>query len=376
MATLYLHVGHGKTGSSWIQSVLRLNREILRQYDIIYGRGPDYNVTTNHRITSGNGPFLFNSREKFESILANSGYETSKSLLFSSEFMFKQFILNNVAEFIEDVAHQFGFDRVEILLFIRDPISTVLSAWKQRVKRGGFYHISLDNLHENEQIGLDRVDFVEKFIQEVKRCNAVNLTVRNYSQCKNHLAVEVATWLNLPANVLQTHTISPVNRAPSYSELVLQTEINRILGKSGKILSDPLCEQLPDVISEKLLPPLEVQEKIWEKVKPVVERINLHLAPEHQYRCDIQPPVPLPDSLCFSHDQIRVIAASLGGEISRLRQTVAGSELQIRSLTDEIQTLKKSQELAGNSNDTQQNNAARLKNVKKRVLSFFKHWHG
>jgi hypothetical protein len=25
MSTLYLHVGHGKTGSSWIQSVLRLS---------------------------------------------------------------------------------------------------------------------------------------------------------------------------------------------------------------------------------------------------------------------------------------------------------------------------------------------------------------
>jgi len=116
----------------------------------------------------------------------------------------------------------------------------------------------------------------------------------------------------------------------TYSELTLQLELNRVLGQSGQLLSDPLCEKLTEIEPDPILPPLIVQEAIWEKVQPDVERVNKRLPTLHQYQCDIQAPTQLSEQFSFSHAQIRVIAEGLGNEIKHLRNDLSKSEKMMR----------------------------------------------
>jgi len=201
MATLYLHIGHGKTGTSWIQSCFRSSVNELKKHDIVYAKGADSYLANPNMISSGNANSLLESRSSFESNLAKSPIQNGNSLLFSSEDLFKQITEKNVQDFIEAVASDYGFDRIKILLFIRNPIRTVVSAWQQRIKRLGFHHISITDLHEHAGMCGGKVLRVERLLDYVEKSHSIDLTVRNYSRCKDNLIGEVAQWLNVPEEI-------------------------------------------------------------------------------------------------------------------------------------------------------------------------------
>lgn len=340
MATLFLHIGHGKTGTSWIQTCLRLNRESLANHGIIYARGEDWLIDKPNIITSGNAQNLFKSKINFETILDNNRLTTGKALLFSSEHIFMDLIRANADEFIEKVAFAKGFDKIKILLFIRNPISSAVSVLQQRTKRRGNTEVLLTNLHENVEICSNRVYYIENILNRFEKFNSIELTVRNYSRCKDQLLNELALWLEVPEEIFQKPVVSRINRSMTYSELMLQKELNRFLGSSGNLLSDPLCEELPDIEPDIILPPLFVQEAIWKQVQPAIERINKRLPEAHRYQCDIRQPDALPETLTFNQRQIEVIAESLGKEILSLRNQIENAEKNISAFKEENFALK------------------------------------
>ncbi|NQU32636.1 MAG: hypothetical protein HQ521_05325 [Bacteroidetes bacterium] len=336
MATLYLHIGHGKTGTSWIQSSLHLSTNQLLSYGIVYPERPDVNIINSNTITSGNTQELLKSKSIFESTLAKYHPNNGNTLLFSSEFLFRQIINSNAEEFIEEVSSSNGFDKIKILLFIRNPISSAASVWQQRIKRMGLHQLPLTELHNNSEISFDKIFNVSKLLDRFSNLDSVELTVKNYSRCKNHLLEEVASWLGVPNETIQRPSVSRINRSMTYSELFMQQRLNSILGPSGKLFSDPLCEQFPNITPSSILPPLDVQKAIWEKVSPTIEQINKLLPKAHQYQCDIQSPEPTPTQLSFSNEQINLIAESLGGEILRLRKAREQFQQTIENLREDI----------------------------------------
>ncbi len=341
MATLYLHIGHGKTGTSWIQSVLRLSSAELKKHGILYAIGPDHNISDPNKITSGNAVSLLASRQSFESILENCHPADNASLLFSSENLFGHFVRNNAEDFIDEVALKNGFDRVEILLFIRNPVSFAVSVWQQKIKRHGDHHISLENFNENEaDLRYEIFSLVEQFMEKIKKCELISLTVLNYSNCKDNLINYLASWLKVPVEILTIPSGKRVNRSMTYAELMLQKELNRILGQSGHLLSDPLCEKLTEIEPDIIIPQLSVQKEMWAKIQPIVERLNRILPVEHRYQCDIQTPLPVPEQLCFSHEQVKVIAENLGNEIKRLQNEADDANQRVVSLSNEIEYMK------------------------------------
>jgi hypothetical protein len=341
MKTLYLHIGHGKTGTSWIQSVLRLSSKELKKYGILYAIGPDHNILDPNKITSGNAVSLLESKESFESILESCHPKDNNSLLFSSESLFGHFLKVNAQDFIDEAALKNGFERVEILLLIRNPISFVGSVWQQRIKRRGDHHISIENFKEYENdLRIDIFLLVEKILERLEMCKLVNLTVLNYSNCKDNLLNYLASWLKVPADILIVPSGKRVNRSMTYAELMLQKELNRTLGPSGHLISDPLCEKLTEIEPEIILPSLEVQEAIWSYLSETIKRINSRIPEEHRYHCDIRQPNPLPDTLIFSQTQIEVIAESLGNEILGLRNQIENAERKIATMKNENKELK------------------------------------
>jgi hypothetical protein len=212
--------------------------------------------------------------------------------------------------------------------------------WQQRTKRRGNYKVSLSNLHDHPDIGWDIIFLVEDLINRLKKCNIVSLTIRNYSNCSDRLMDEVASWLEIPEDTFSFPTISRINRSLTWSELVFQKSLNKTLGRSGYLISDPLCEKLTEIKAEKVFPPLNVQKAIWTTLSETLKRMNEQIPEQHHYRCDIQNPEPLPEVFSFTQQQIEIITESFGNEILRLRLQLKTADKTISNLKNENAILK------------------------------------
>ena len=322
--TLYLHMGHAKTGSSWIQTSLRMSQDALSAHGIRYAEGDRLAVDADHRITSGNGVGLLKSEKSMSARLGRSDIAPDASTLFSQEGWGSD-LDPIVASNLSRIAEQHGFGRVSVLLFIRDPMGHASSAWQQAVKRGGacqgiedFYSeyafLQEDNYRESAF-----PPNVACTLETLAKCNGVEVRVRNYSRCKGRLLEETAVWLGLPKDALKQPTVTRVNRSMTSAELVLQMALNSQLGHSGWLLSDPLCEQLTDIEPDVIRPSLAVQEHCWNALSDAIERVNAHVPEEHRYQYDPVAPDQPGDLMMVSEDQLRIAGESLGAEIARLR---------------------------------------------------------
>jgi hypothetical protein len=317
-------MGHAKTGSSWIQTSLRMSQDALSAHGIRYAEGDRLAVDADHRITSGNGVGLLKSEESMSARLGRSDIAPDASTLFSQEGWGSD-LDPIVASNLSRIAEQHGFGRVSVLLFIRDPMGHVSSAWQQAVKRGGACQ-GIEDFYR-EYVFLQEDNYrkyafppnVACTLETLAKCNGVEVRVRNYSRCKGRLLEETAAWLGLPKDALKQPTATRVNRSMTSAELVLQMALNSQLGHSGRLLSDPLCEQLTDIEPDVIRPSLAVQEHCWNALSDAIERVNAHVPEEHRYQYDPVAPDQPGDLMMVSEDQLRIAGESLGAEIARLR---------------------------------------------------------
>ncbi len=116
MSILYLHVGHGKTGSSYLQSVLALSQNALKDEEIVYSLNGSGERAAQGKITSGNGDLLEGFLKK-----RKADGKGNSNFLFSSEVLFHKFLTDKGEELLEIIEGQ-CFEKIKILLFIRDPL--------------------------------------------------------------------------------------------------------------------------------------------------------------------------------------------------------------------------------------------------------------
>lgn len=315
MPFLYLHIGHAKTGSTWIQSTLRINRELLKdRFDILYPKGNDHFQGAN-AISSGNARGLFESKDTYRQKLLDYSANFSGAVFLSSEFLFLELASLPDLSFVADIAREVGFDGVKMLLFIRDPLGQAASGWQQIIKRGGS-----DRPVEQAFFECDQPLHVDRLLRNVPDAPGLKLTVRNYSRCSHRLIEEVETWLGLSEGCLVRPEVRRVNRSMSMAELELLRALNAHIGvDTGRLLADPLCEWLPDVEPDDVRPPLEIQKQTWERLLPFVESVNARVEPAHRYQCDIKKYDSDMNDLSLSAEQLRLIGDTLGREIAELR---------------------------------------------------------
>ena len=79
MEEIILHIGHGKTGTSYLQSCLALNRQKLLDIGIDYPEDRSFTSAKKGEITSGNPAQFFNNYLNIESIT------DKETILFSNE---------------------------------------------------------------------------------------------------------------------------------------------------------------------------------------------------------------------------------------------------------------------------------------------------
>jgi hypothetical protein len=140
----------------------------------------------------------------------------------------------------------------------------------------------------------------------------------------------VEKWLGLELGGLKSPATKNINRSMTRSELRFQKALNTVLGKSGYLVSDELCNTLPDVRSEAALPGVKEQEEMLERLSRTCEYVNEFVAPEHRYQLNVLP-IDEPDGglnhYDFTGEQIDVISKSLGREIQKSRKREARNDI-------------------------------------------------
>lgn len=122
---ILLHVGLHKTGTSYIQSVLRKNSDLLRQCGVCYPSSPG---NAHHDFASAlkikNVPL---AEEIFNGYLLEAREDQAHTLLISSE------VLSEFWE-TEDLKQILGGHDIIIVLVLREPLSLFQSAFNQLIR--------------------------------------------------------------------------------------------------------------------------------------------------------------------------------------------------------------------------------------------------
>lgn len=229
--TIILHVGHGKTGSSFLQSCLALNREKLKEYGISYPFHESFARATAGLVTSGNG-------KNFLKSIQDIG-DTSSKLLFSSEHLFPSLVGRDSIAF-NDLLEENKF-QFEIIIYTRNLFEHLFSRWGQAIKMCK----TSDDLNSFlMQAPLGPHPQILDWLHLSKRFD-FKLKITNYSHHKSDLANRFFFDLTGVSDFpLELPAFRVVNRSLTYAEINFQRVCNQ-LKFSSPPLHKILVEQLP-----------------------------------------------------------------------------------------------------------------------------------
>ncbi len=331
--TLLVHIGHPKTGTSYIQSFLSANKPQLQRYGI---RFPDTDYTLKVRARDpgrGGNCRAHLLRDSAYHRLVTSGSDT---VVLSAERLF--FPLSEGQDLFANYSP--CFDKVRLLLFIRDPADFVASWYTQRVKRGDFDGSFDDFVVANDYFThhLDRVKGVIDLCARV----GYELCVRNYSKLTVPLDDTIEDILGVPRGVLERPPLQKVNRGLTSAERYLQQRLNHHLGPSFdlelgartvtsqamsyQIVTKALCAALPDLETEYAELSPAIHKEFCRRNNAGIARVNPLLPESERYdilnerddrSCKAAAPA---EPLIFSEAQVDVLAQSIAQVLKSCRR--------------------------------------------------------
>lgn len=321
---MFVHIGHPKTGSSYIQILLAANEASLRRNGL---RFPDDPATLRARKADpsrgGNGGAWVLKKKQFQQTVTSG----DDSVVLSAERLF--FPLSEGENLLADYTPAFA--RTKILLFIRSPLDFVRSWYMQREKRGDFIDTFDDFVIKNDYFG-DHIGRIEGIIQFCAQ-NKFELAIRNYSKPSAPLDDIIEELLELPASTLERLPVKKVNRGLTRAEFYLQQRLNIELGDNFDLLlggrkiksrdaayqlvSKAFCVALPDLEADQPELSAPVHEEFCRRMNAQIEHLN-PLLPEAA-RLDLLDLAPRTaqvvaapeDALVFSQAQVDVLARSM-----------------------------------------------------------------
>lgn len=267
MKHLIIHIGHGKTGTSYIQSMLALNTQKLENLKIHYPYDRSFPGAQKGMITSGNQQLLTTENIKFG---------RHEHILISGENLF-HFLLG-IGNFDKKVMAY--CDKVSVILYTRNVLDMLCSAWGQAVKRGG------ETSSLNEFLISSPDPHHAKVLQWIKLSerHGFKLYLKNYSNHTNDVFGNFFSTLKEiqgidgeNANEFVTPDRKQVNRSMTRAEYALIQSANKLSRQFGQALSDHLVNQLPEISSETPRISSEVKTVVNDRYEAIISEINLHL---------------------------------------------------------------------------------------------------
>ena len=294
---LQLHVGHGKTGSSFLQSWLAANAELLLiQQQLLYPQICPFTRRRDRRaeqsqFSMGNG-FVLNpvledgvsmrrQRRWWLRLCRHQAIQPQQltSLVFSHEPWARK--LPPLWPQLMQLAQLMEVQAVDCLLLVRDPLDHALSLYGQMVKRHGFSGSVEDWLRI-----YDFPEVLMRFLDAVEASShAVCLRVDHYGSRRQELLHCLKQWLGLAAETNWHSTVEDrVNRSLTPSELTLMRWLNARDPELALRTGEQLIQRLPRLKGAALQPSVAVVEEFVSKWEGLIARLNQRLPSHAQLR--------------------------------------------------------------------------------------------
>ena len=278
---LFLHIGHGKTGTSAIQSALAIASEDLAK------RGINYPIQQALRdrasrleITSGNWePTSEVSLTNQLLEIAKSNYKNSKIIL-SSESLFWL-----VPELIQNKSTWETHIDLHIILAVREIEEMLSSEYQQRVKRHGDAMPLEQFLRARHFVSSHHAKAAE-VIELIAQSNITN-TIINYSEHKRDISQLIFKLIGAE-DLYPTSQMAGaiINRSLSRKELEILITINALYFSrfpwiSARI-SDALIKNQPKLEAQQCKIAKQQLQKVYETNDPYLQTINAFLDSKEQ----------------------------------------------------------------------------------------------
>jgi len=314
---LVLHVGHGKTGTSAIQSALALNKEELLRRGFVYPSHRDEPAARRGEITSGNGELLFDSTFRFDDEV---------NYIFSSEWFFHHLLEEN--RFSRLVQHRGR--KIKVVLYTRDVFEFLSSVWIQAVKRSGEVLYLDEFLLKGATSSEDGSPFfiyqkIQRWLDMAEEYNC-ECIVRNYSRWRANI-VEIFFRDAMSLERLDFDIVMPksrtVNRSLTLVECEFQRLFNKVIRGSGSFISDVLVNKLPNLPVARLRCSSEAYDAACYAIRPSVEQINSRIAFAEAVLIESRASMVVDQDLSqvvFSPEQMEVLAVGLRELFSLLKR--------------------------------------------------------
>ena len=274
--TIYLHIGHGKTGTTATQSAFSIAAEELKKIGFFYPVDIIKSTKENcFEITGGNwkiDPNKSIQQQLQDHIDSNQNFDT---LILSSESLFWQ--IDTLLENKQEWEHQFD---LKVILAVRDVEEMLSSEYQQRIKRHGEKRPYEQFLRSRKYISSHhkRAALVLKLL----RNNNISIHTFNYSKNKLNISEIIFNVINaneqFPRNKMEGMII---NRSLSQKELQFLTMINALYYEKypwiSTKLSDSLAKQLPNVQSQTCRLSPNSRKLLYETNDLFIEEINRFL---------------------------------------------------------------------------------------------------
>jgi hypothetical protein len=281
---IFLHIGHGKTGTSSIQSILANATADLEAANVLYPFAPGFEDAKKGFISSGNISSQNIDDGWLDYCVAQALQEQPdyKAYIFSSEFIFwhmDQFFLKfeNYKEYCD----------FEIILTVRDPFDMFSSTYQQWVKRHGAVMSFMDFLVQQnfrECHATQALAILERLEELHDKVNVLNYTAvgRNIgSRVLGVMNVDDLAACHIAKNEI-------VNRSLDAAEFQLMLLINSVYGaEAGGKVSDALVNGLPSLPAMNFNFSNQSVARIKRNMQPFVDKINRRL-PEGE-KLSLQP---------------------------------------------------------------------------------------
>lgn len=272
--TIILHVGHGKTGSSFLQSCLALNRKKLQEYGISYPFLDSYAKAIAGEVTSGNGGnFLKNIQDIGD---------TNSKVLFSSESLFHSLIGKDLIAF-NDLLGENKF-QFQVIIYTRNLFEHLFSRWGQLIKMSQ----TSDDLNSFlMQAPLGPHPKILDWLHLSKRFD-FKLKITNYSRHKSDLANRFFFDLTGVSDFpFELPPFRVVNRSLTYAEINFQRVCNQLNFRSPP-LHKTLVKQLPGIGSSQYKCSQNAYDIVKKSHYEIFRSINDHLCASEVL--EIEPP--------------------------------------------------------------------------------------
>ena len=257
MEKIILHIGHGKTGTSYIQSALSLNKDYLRDKGINYPANKSFKQAFQGLPTSGNGDLFLKKNFRF-----------NNTVLFSDEGLHDRLLMGDN---FEKLFLRHDLDSIKVILYSRNLLELQYSAYLQWLQTG------LGASDFNEYVSLYPPPY-KQVLDWLKKSNDIgfNLVFRNYSNYKNTLLKRFFSDLlgDIDFSDINIPEIHKINRSLNISEASLCSVLYSRLGADSKYFANQFITNFPNMQNQKIKISENTYNYLLSQYKGIVSEIN------------------------------------------------------------------------------------------------------